>query len=59
MNRFRNIFRNVAFVLRNHRVQRAPATGGTTDWLPPVLGPGDWSTGLVADGSAGWYFERR
>jgi hypothetical protein len=32
------------------------------DWLPPVLGPSDWSYGLVqtmADSSTGWYFDRR
>jgi hypothetical protein len=42
--------------------RRAPANSGTNsplDWLPPVLGPGDWSIGLMADGGANWYFERR
>ncbi len=32
------------------------------DWLPPVLGPGDWSHGLIAsmaDASTAWYFHRR
>lgn len=32
--------------------------GRTSDWLPPVLGPEDWSIGLLADRSAGWYFDR-
>ncbi len=33
-----------------------------TDWLPPVLGPADWSHGLIAsmaDSSTAWYFGRR
>ncbi len=34
------------------------ADASTTDWLPPVLDPGDWSLSLTADRSAGWYFER-
>jgi hypothetical protein len=32
------------------------------DQLPPVLGPSDWSNGLLqmmADTSAAWYFDRR
>lgn len=32
------------------------------DWLPPVLGPSDWSYGLMqtmADSSSAWYFDRR
>jgi hypothetical protein len=31
------------------------------DWLPPVLGPSDWSQGLLegmADSSTAWYFDR-
>ncbi|NJM91723.1 MAG: hypothetical protein HC861_02850 [Rhodospirillaceae bacterium] len=28
------------------------------DWLPPVLGPNDWSVGIMADRSASWYFDR-
>lgn len=28
------------------------------DWLPPVLGPNDWSIGIMADRSASWYFDR-
>jgi hypothetical protein len=33
-----------------------------TDRLPPVLGPSDWSDGLMAsmaDRSTAWYFDRR
>jgi hypothetical protein len=37
--------------------RRTPGTAA--DWLPPVLGPGDWATGLMADRSTGWYFDRR
>lgn len=32
------------------------------DELPPVLGPGDWSHGLLesmADSGTAWYFDRR
>jgi hypothetical protein len=32
------------------------------DWLPPVLGPRDWSHGIVesmADSGTAWYFDRR
>lgn len=40
--------------------QTAPVAGArSSDWLPPVLGPEDWSIGLLADRSAGWYFDRR
>jgi len=28
------------------------------DWLPPVLGPNNWSIGMMADRSAAWYFDR-
>jgi len=35
--------------------------GGSSngDWLPPVFGPGDWSSGMMSDNSTGWYFDRR
>jgi hypothetical protein len=37
--------------------------GGTGwDWLPPSLGPSDWTHGMMesmADRSTCWYFERR
>ena len=32
------------------------------EWLPPVLGPSEWSSGLMAtmaDCGAAWYFDRR
>jgi hypothetical protein len=34
---------------------------GGCDWLPPVLGPGDWSSATMAsmaDSSAAWFFDR-
>jgi hypothetical protein len=42
---------------------RTPRLGENTsrDYLPPVLGPSDWSDGLVramADSGAAWYFDR-
>ena len=33
--------------------------GPSVDWLPPVLDPGAWSVAMMADRSAGWYFDRR
>lgn len=45
---------------------REPAVrfGGNAgrDWLPPSLGPSDWTHGMMesmADRSAAWYFDRR
>jgi hypothetical protein len=38
------------------------AGDASRDWLPPVLGPSDWSYGLMqtmADSSTAWYFDRR
>ena len=37
--------------------RRAPADR-SVDWLPPVLGPEDYSIGMMADRSASWYFDR-
>ena len=34
------------------------SVGHETDWLPPVLGPNDWSIGLMADRGSAWYFDR-
>ena len=39
-----------------------PGARSGLDQLPPVLGPSDWSNGLLqmmADTSAAWYFDRR
>lgn len=39
--------------------ERRVVGGSATDWLPPVLGPDEWSLGMMADRSASWYFDRR
>jgi hypothetical protein len=46
-------------LLAHRRSERLVPPSPSTDWLPPVLGPGDWSVGMLADRSAGWYFDRR
>jgi len=55
-----------AYELFQRPEAQAPRTqlGSDTnrDWLPPVLGPSDWSGGLIqtmADSSTAWYFDRR
>lgn len=50
----------VAFSHRGRRVERRAGRPGPSaaDWLPPVMNPGDWSLNLMADRSAGWYFDR-
>jgi hypothetical protein len=45
-------------LLADRRTGRRVSAGPAADWLPPVLGPGDWSIGIMADRGAGWYFER-
>jgi hypothetical protein len=45
-------------MLARHRPERRVSGGSATDWLPPVLGPHDWSVGMVSERSAGWYFDR-
>ena len=52
---------HIARKLRSGRSGRPTARvpgSRSLDWLPPVLGPEDWSIGLLADRSAGWYFDR-
>jgi len=48
----------VSGVLPRRRSERHAVGGGAGDWLPPVLGPDDWSMAMMADRSAGWYFDR-
>jgi len=48
----------VSGMLRHRRSERRIAGGPAVDWLPPVLGPDDWSVGMMVDRSAGWYFDR-
>lgn len=45
-------------VWTQHRSEPRPTFGGTVDWLPPVLGPGEWSLGLMSDLNVAWYFDR-
>jgi hypothetical protein len=45
-------------LLAHGRSERRVPASPATDWLPPVLGPGDWSVGMLADRSVGWYFDR-
>jgi len=57
------LFRGIRTVMET-LLTRQPAaavldTNSALDWLPPVLGPGDWSIGLMADRSATWYFDRQ
>jgi hypothetical protein len=55
----RSIGRLLAFLSRWEPSRRP--SGSELDWLPPVLGPADWSSGLLAsmaDKSAAWYFDR-
>jgi len=49
-----------AFGRRGHGAERRAGRpeASATDWLPPVMNPGDWSMSLMADRSAGWYFDR-
>lgn len=48
----------VSGMLAQRRSERRVSPGHSADWLPPVLGPDDWSIGIMADRGAGWYFER-
>lgn len=55
------LFRGIRIVMKILLTRRPAANSGSNpvlDWLPPVLGPGDWSIGLMADRSATWYFDR-
>jgi len=48
----------VSSMLASRRSVRRPDAGGSTDWLPPVIGPEDWSIAMMADRSSSWYFDR-
>jgi hypothetical protein len=50
--------RTMIETLLARRSATGPGSNSALDWLPPVLGPGDWSIGLLADRSATWYFDR-
>ena len=57
MGKLHHVLRHLVDGLQVLRA-RQPRIGGQYDWLPPVLGPNDWSIGVMADRSASWYFER-
>ena len=44
--------------LARSQVRRRLSAQDTMDWLPPVMGPHDWSAGMMADRSTCWFFER-
>lgn len=48
----------VSGMLGSRRPERRGSPGRSTDWLPPVLGPEDYSIGMMADRSASWYLDR-
>ena len=54
-----NVRTLVSGMLAHRRSDRRVTASPGTDWLPPVLGPDDWSIGMMADRSASWYFDRR
>ena len=45
-------------LLETRRSRRHGSPGRWADWMPPVLGPEDYSIGMLADRSANWYFDR-
>ena len=54
----------LALIVNSLSTEPAMRFGGNsaTDGLPPVLGPSDWSHGLLesmADSGTAWYFDRR
>ena len=55
---FRHKVRTLVAGLRAHRRPQRVSPGRAADWLPPVLGPEDWSIGIMCDRSAGWYLDR-
>jgi hypothetical protein len=56
---FRHIVRTlVSALLDPRRTERRGWRSHAVDWLPPVLGPEDYSIGMMADRSASWYFDR-
>jgi len=48
----------VSGLLDPRRTKRRVSHNPSTDWLPPVLGPEDYSIGMMADRSASWYLDR-
>jgi hypothetical protein len=62
MNRIMsNVARGMRALLRRGPTMKF-GVNSAGDWLPPVLGPGDWSSAVMAsmaDRDAAWYFDRR
>ena len=60
-----NLLRAVRALGRRFRPEEPsipPRATSGPDQLPPVIGPSDWSIGLLqmmAESSAAWYFDRR
>lgn len=48
----------VSGMLARRAPERLNSPGRSTDWLPPVLCPEDWSMGMMTDRSASWYLDR-
>lgn len=47
--------------LMRRQPAKRPRRLSNLDWLPPVLGPSEWSSGMMAslaDKSADWYYDR-
>jgi hypothetical protein len=56
---FRHKVRRLVFgLIEPRRTGRHVSRGRSTDWLPPVLGPEDYSIGMMSDRSASWYLDR-
>lgn len=55
---FRHKVRNLVSGILTQRRAIQRSVGSAADWLPPVLGPNEWTTTMMADRSAGWYFDR-
>jgi hypothetical protein len=56
---FRNKLRTlVSGMLARRRPEPCNSVDRAVDWLPPVLGPEDWSIGITAGRSAKGYLDR-
>src|SRR5262249_21613685 len=62
MAKFLSRARQLIRSLQPHAQLIGLGSGSARDWLPPVLGPSDWSLGLLeamADSNTAWYFDAR
>jgi hypothetical protein len=56
---FRNKLRTlVSGMLAKRQPVPCESPGRAVDWLPPVLGPEEWSIGRMAGRSAKWHLDR-